>query len=219
MRPAAYVPVDISSAHLESSAKTLQSDYAWLNVYAVCADYSQDLQLPDEIPLAQPMAFFPGSSVGNFAPRGAQLFLERVRKVVGDAGKLLIGVDRRKDASVLEAAYNDAQGVTAQFNLNLLTHLNRKLGADFDLGAFTHEASYDVDKGRIQMFLVAQRAQRVNVAGESIEFAAGARIHTENSYKYDPQDFVELAAAAGFSEELHFTDSKEYFSVFLFAAS
>lgn len=219
MKPAAYVPLDISGEHLETSAKTLQADYEWLDIFAVCADYSQEIQLPELIPLNQPMAFFPGSSIGNFAPADAQAFLSRVRALVGDQGKLLIGVDRKKDKAVLESAYNDAAGVTAAFNLNVLTHLNRELDGNFNPQGFAHRAIYNEEIGSIQMFLESLTEQRVTLADERIEFAQGEQIHTENSYKYDPQQFVELAARSGWVEERHFTDEQNYFSVFLLKAA
>jgi len=218
MKPAAYVPLDISGDHLEASAKTLQGDYGWLDIYAVCADYSQEIQLPAAIPLNQPMAFFPGSSIGNFAPSDAQAFLQRVRVLVGDQGKLLIGVDRKKDKHVLESAYNDAAGVTAAFNLNALAHLNRELEGNFDVEGFAHRAIYNEEIGSIQMFLESLVEQQVTLAGERIEFAANEQIHTENSYKYDPAQFAALAASAGWAEELHLTDQQDYFSVFLLRA-
>jgi len=217
MKPAAYVPLDISGEHLETSAKTLQADYDWLDIYAVCADYSQSIVLPPEIPLNQPMAFFPGSSIGNFAPDQAAEFLGRVRSLVGSAGKLLIGVDRKKDKAVLESAYNDAAGVTAAFNLNVLTHLNRELSGDFDITKFTHRAIYNDQVGSIQMYLESKVAQRVELGGQTIEFAASEEIHTENSYKYHPEEFEALAAQAGWQSELHLTDADDYFSVFLLA--
>jgi len=217
MKPAAYVPLDISGEHLEASAKTLQSDYDWLDIYAVCADYSQEITLPKEIPLNQPMAFFPGSSIGNFAPEQAAAFLKRVRSLVGAGGKLLIGVDRKKDKTVLESAYNDAAGVTAAFNLNVLEHLNRELSGDFDVASFAHRAIYNEQLGSIQMYLESKVAQRVELGGKQVEFAAGEVIHTENSYKYHPDEFVALAQSAGWQSELHLTDADDYFSVFLLA--
>jgi len=217
MRPAAYVPLDISGEHLETSAKTLQADYGWLDIYAVCADYSQSIELPAEIPLNQPMAFFPGSSIGNFAPERAVEFLRRVRILVGAGGKLLIGVDRKKDKAVLESAYNDASGVTAAFNLNVLTHLNRELSGDFDVANFSHRAIYNEELGSIQMYLESRLAQVVQLGGQNVEFAAGEEIHTENSYKYHPDEFTALAARAGWQRELHLSDANNYFSVFLLA--
>ena len=219
MRPAAYVPLDISGEHLEASAKTLQADYDWLDIYAVCADYSQEIKLPEAIPLNQPMAFFPGSSIGNFTPEGAQAFLVRARALMGDQGKLLIGIDRKKDKAVLELAYNDAAGVTAAFNLNVLTHLNRELDGNFELDGFAHRAIYNEQVGSIQMFLQSLKPQQVTLAGEQIEFAVGEQIHTENSFKYDPEQFAELAAKSGWAQELHLTDAQDYFSVFLFSAA
>ncbi len=219
LKPAAYVPVDISGEHLEASAQTLQADYDWLDVYAVCADYSQAIVLPEAIPRNQPMAFFPGSSIGNFAPEEAVAFLRRVRALVGERGKLLVGVDRKKDKPVLESAYNDAAGVTAAFNLNVLTRLNRELSGSFNLQNFRHRAVYSETLGSIQMFLESLVAQEVKLAGQTIDFAAGEAIHTENSYKYHPDEFLTLADAAGWKSEVHFTDANDYFSVFLLTAA
>lgn len=219
MKPAAYVPLDISGEYLETSAKTLQADYDWLDIYAVCADYSQPIELPAEIPRNQPMAFFPGSSIGNFTPPAAAEFLRRVRSLVGNDGKLLVGIDRKKPKAILEAAYNDAEGVTAAFNLNVLAHLNRELDGNFDANNFVHRAIYSEDIGSIQMFLESTRAQTVQLAGSTINFAAGEHIHTENSYKYHPEEFVQLAASAGWVEEMHMTDADDHFSVFLLAAA
>ena len=218
VRPSAYVPIDISGEHLEASAKALQADYSWLNIYAVCADYSGPFELPQAIPAKQMMAFFPGSSIGNFTPADAQTFLGRVRRLVGANGKLLVGIDRKKDPAQIEAAYNDAQGVTATFNLNVLEHLNRELSGDFKASNFRHVAVYDPELGSLQMFLESTCSQDVTLAGESLSFAQGEQIHTENSFKYAPHEFLALAQAAGFSEEWHITDRDEKFSVFLLAA-
>ena len=215
MRPAAYVPLDISGEHLETSAKTLQNDYDWLDIFAVCADYSQTIELPPEIPRNQPMGFFPGSSIGNFVPADAAQFLARVRSLVGDGGKLLVGVDRKKDKKILEAAYNDSPGVTAAFNLNVLTHLNRELEGNFVPENFVHRAIYNEELGSIQMYLESRTAQQVQLAGQTLNFTSGEKIHTENSYKYHPDEFVALAESVGWHSELHLTDSNEYFSVFL----
>jgi len=219
VRPAAYVPLDISSEHLETSAKALQADYSWLNVYAVCADYSGPFDLPEQVPTKQVMAFFPGSSIGNFTPRDAQAFLQRVRGVIGENGKLLLGIDRKKAPDEIEAAYNDAQGITAAFNLNVLEHLNRELAGDFNTDNFRHVANYNRELGSLQMFLEAKIAHSVRLADETIEFAQAERIHTENSFKYTPDEFLQLAQGAGFSEEWHITDPGDKFSVFLLAAS
>lgn len=219
VRPAAYVPLDISSEHLETSAKALQADYEWLDIYAVCADYSGPFELPSEIPAKQVMAFFPGSSIGNFTPADAQEFLRRVRLVIGANGKLLIGIDRKKSPAEIEAAYNDAQGITAAFNLNVLEHLNRELAGDFDTNNFRHVANYNTKLGSLQMFLEAKRGHSVQLAGEMIEFAEGEQIHTENSFKYTPEEFVAMAQGAGFAEEWHITDNGDKFSVFLLAAT
>jgi uncharacterized SAM-dependent methyltransferase len=164
------------------------------------------------------VGFFPGSSIGNFDPAGAADFLINVHTTLGTGGRLLVGVDRKKSLAVLEAAYNDSQGVTAEFNLNVLRHINERLGADFDLAAFAHEARYDADLGCIQMFLRSLAAQTVHVAGTAIELAADETIHTENSFKYDPAEFEALAARGGFAADTWWTDEAERFALFLLRA-
>jgi len=184
LTPLAYVPVDISAEHLEENAKTLHADFPGIAVYPVCADFTAAFTLPAAVAGLTKLAFFPGSSIGNFDPADARQFLSNVRHTVGDDGMLLIGVDRKKDVAVLEAAYDDSAGVTAAFNLNILTHLNETLDGDFQLEAFEHVARYNHAAGCIQMFLRSRVNQSVSIAGEVIELAAGEEIHTENSYKY-----------------------------------
>jgi dimethylhistidine N-methyltransferase len=161
------------------------------------------------------VAFFPGSSIGNFDPPAAVDFLAAVAELVGPGGFLLIGVDLKKDRAVLDAAYDDAAGVTAAFNRNLLERVNRELEADFDLAAWRHHAYYNESRGRIEMHLVSERAQTVHVAGEAFEFAAGETIHTENSYKYGVAEFQALAERAGFRPDAVWTDAQDLFSVHL----
>jgi dimethylhistidine N-methyltransferase len=213
LEPAVYVPVDISRDHLLASARDLASAFPALDVRAVCADYSIPLDLPIATDGRARTAFFPGSSIGNFDPAEAVLFLARVGQLVGPGGKLLVGVDLRKDPAVLHAAYNDAQGVTAAFNLNLLRRINRELDGDFDLDAFAHRAFYDGTAGRIEMHLVSALDQKVRVAGQVVGFRAGESIHTENSYKYSIDGFQDLARAAGFVVEQLWTDPQSLFSV------
>ena len=215
VKPKAYVPVDISGDHLNSAARKIHADFPWLEVYPTCADYTQSFALPPETDGLRKMAFFPGSSIGNFEPSAALGFLRNVVEVVGSGGELLIGVDRKKSVAMLEAAYNDAQGVTADFNRNMLAHINRSLGADFDLSAFDHEARYNAELGCIQMFLQSNRDQVVNVDGNEIRFARGEDIHTENSYKYHPDEFINLAEQAGFSCEHFWTDGNDWFAIYL----
>jgi len=215
LMPNAYVPVDISNEHLQENARLLHTDYPMLHVYPVCADFTQRFSLPGAVSEAAKLAFFPGSSIGNFDPSHAQVFLANVRETVGPGGRLLVGVDRKKARHLLEDAYDDGAGVTAEFNLNVLAHLNEVLHADFDLSQFSHVARYEADAGCIKMFLTSKIDQVVTIAGERIGFAAGEEVHTENSYKYDPQDFLALAAAAGFREIERWSDSRDWFSLYL----
>ena len=161
------------------------------------------------------MVYFPGSTIGNLTPDDAQAFLRMTRGQVGAGGAMLVGVDLRKDANLLHAAYNDAQGVTAAFNLNLLERINAELGADFDLSAWRHRAFYNADLGRVEMHLVSTLDQGVQVCGERFGFAAGETIHTENSYKYSVADFQTVARRAGFVPEAVWTDPADLFSVHL----
>lgn len=219
VEPKGYVPIDISREHLERSAAALAAEYPDLDILPVCADYTRDVSLPRLVDrVARRVVFFPGSTVGNFEPTEVVEFLRRVRALVGRRGGLLIGVDLKKDAAVLDAAYNDAEGVTAAFNRNVLVHLNRELGADFDVEAWEHRAFYDERLGRIEMHLVSSRAQSVTIGGRRIDFAAGETIHTENSYKYAVEEFVELARAAGFPSGRVWIDDAALFSVHYFTA-
>lgn len=223
IKPNCYVPMDISKDFLLASAESLMEDYPWLNVYAACVDYSQPVRLPaDMITSAQKLGFFPGSSIGNFAPHEAQIFLQGVRKTLGKDGAMLIGVDLQKDKQVLEAAYNDCQGVTAAFNFNILHHINRILGTQFNVDYFEHKAIYSEEKNRIEMHLVSTMDQIVNIsdaqisAGDSknIVFKKGETIHTENSYKYSKQGFTDLVEGAGFEVRECWSDDKNYFAMF-----
>jgi dimethylhistidine N-methyltransferase len=223
IKPNCYVPMDISKDFLLASAESLMEDYPWLNVYAACVDYSQPVRLPaDMITSAQKLGFFPGSSIGNFAPHEAQIFLQGVRKTLGKDGAMLIGVDLQKDKQVLEAAYNDCQGVTAAFNFNILHHINRILGTQFNVDYFEHKAIYSEEKNRIEMHLVSTMDQIVNIsdaqisAGDSknIVFKKGETIHTENSYKYSKQGFTDLVEGAGFGVRECWSDDKDYFAMF-----
>lgn len=213
IEPAGCVLVEISRAALEASARKLAERYREMEVVAVCADYTQPLRLPrPPRPSSRTVAFFPGSTIGNFTHSEAIDFLQRVSALVGKGGGLLVGIDRKKDPSLLEAAYDDALGVTAAFNLNILKRLN-ELGATFDLRAFRHEAPYLVEEGRIEMHLVSERAQTVNLEGTSIEFEAGERIVTEHSHKYDIDQFESMAQEAGFRLARHWSDADEWFTV------
>lgn len=197
-RPAAYLPVDISREALIEAAERIAAAYPAIRVTAICADYTRPFAVPAvAAPPGRPLAFFPGSTIGNFPPTEARRFLALCARLLGRDGSMVIGVDLKKDRAVLEAAYNDAAGVTAAFNLNLLARINRELGGDFDLPAFGHRAFYDAAIGRIEMHLVSRRAQRVRIGGDEFAFATGETIHTEDSYKYAPVEFQALAQAAG----------------------
>jgi len=212
IRPRIYVPMDISREHLIDSAQRLASDYPWLTIHAACVDYSQPWDIPDFGP-GRYNAFFPGSSIGNFEPAAALHLLKQVRQLVGRSGGLLIGVDLKKDRGILENAYNDTQGVTAEFNLNMLAHINRRLAADFDPGKFVHRAIYNARLGRIEMHLECTRDHRVRIDGSVYRMAAGETIHTENSYKYSVAEFHALAANADFVPVRIWTDKAGLFSV------
>ena len=213
-QPASYCPVDVSRKQLLETASELAGAYPGLDVQPICADYTRPFQLP-AAPYAPGPAtvFFPGSTIGNFEPADAVLFLRRIAALCGPEGGLLVGVDLEKSPEVLNPAYNDSQGVTAQFNLNLLARVNRELHAGFDLAQFRHRAFYNEAAGRIEMHLVSRRTQRVPVDGTSFAFARGESIVTEHSYKYTLGQFRRLAAAAGFEVIRHWTDQRGWFSV------
>jgi len=214
--PSAYVPVDISAAALAGASRRLAREFPRLHLFAVTGDFSQPLRLPVFRARAarRRVVYFPGSTIGNLVPEEAQAFLKMTRGQVGRAGAMLVGVDLKKDASVLHAAYNDARGVTAAFNLNLLRRINRELGADFDLRRFRHYAFYNPAPGRIEMHLVSLRRQTVNVGAYRFEFAPGETIHTENSYKYSVVEFSALAADAGFRAAHVWQDARKRFALF-----
>ena len=215
LRPRIYVPIDISCLQLKNYAQQLGKDYPWLNVSAICGDYSRKLVLPEWVGLKarRKVAFFPGSTIGNFTLDEAFEFLRSVRATLGKGGAMLVGVDLKKDPQRLHAAYNDAQGVTAQFNLNLLARINRELGADFDLRGFEHHAIYDAQQGRIEMHLRALRDQTVSIREARLDFAAGETILTEISAKYSASEFRELARNAGFNPAELWIDDADLFSI------
>lgn len=215
IKPDCYVPMDISKDFLLESADKLMADYPWLNVYAACVDYSQPIKLPDDMNSdAQRLGFFPGSSIGNFSPSEAQDFLKEVGTTLGQNGSLLVGVDLQKDKAVLEAAYNDCQGVTAAFNLNVLKHLNRVANANFNVNHFEHNAIYNTQSHRIEMHLVSKMDQIITIDHSHFTLKAGETIHTENSYKYSQQSFSQLAGSAGFNVKRFWTDDNQYFGMF-----
>ena len=213
VQPAAYVPLDMSAKFLHELALQLGEEYPWLQVRAVCADFNRDWPFPEDLPDGRRVVFYPGSTIGNLEPAAANAFLKRVRQLIGDDGGLLIGVDLHKSSERLTAAYNDSQGVTARFNLNVLQRLNDVLDAEFNTDAFTHNAFYNTDKRRIEMHLVSDAAQSVACNGEQIAFASGETIHTENSYKYTVESFAALAADAGLVLKQSWLDDEHLFSV------
>ncbi|HEX7020963.1 MAG TPA: L-histidine N(alpha)-methyltransferase [Gemmatimonadaceae bacterium] len=217
--PAAYVPIDISGEQLASVAGDIAAEYPELRVHPVCADYTAPLVLPPLRDVARRVAFFPGSTIGNFHPTEAAAFLHRIRRTVGDRGALVIGVDRVKSAAALNAAYDDAQGVTAAFNLNILARINRDLAADFRLDQFAHRAFFNEEASRIEMHLVSLAQQTVTVAGTRARVDRGETIWTESSYKYDRASLDQLVTSAGFSTTRLWTDPSDQFWVaFLTAA-
>lgn len=216
LQPTAYMPMDISRVHLLKAAQQLADEYPWLDVHATCIDFTAELELHFCPPELHKVAFFPGSSVGNFEPEDAILFLRRIAGMVGRGGGLLIGVDLKKDEAILNAAYNDKNGMTAQFNLNLLTRINRELEGDIEPDNFKHRAFYNSDLGRIEMHLVSQTDNQITVAGETFQFRDGESVHTENSYKYHPDEFVQLAGQAGFKSVAVWCDPDRLFSLHYF---
>jgi dimethylhistidine N-methyltransferase len=210
---AAYIPVDISSEMLVQEAEELRRDYPRLAVLPVEADFTQPFSLPAEAAGMAHTGFFPGSTIGNFEPHEACAFLRHAGRMLGRGATLIIGVDLVKDVSVLNAAYDDAAGVTAKFNLNLLARINRELGANFDLASFSHEAFYNAERHRIEMHLASKKRQKVRVAGRAIEFRAGETIHTENSYKYTLDSFRALARGSGWDPVAVWTDAGANFSI------
>jgi dimethylhistidine N-methyltransferase len=213
-RLAAYVPVDISRDHLVAAAESLAAEFPHIEVLPVAADFTHpfDLPLPKVMPLRN-IVYFPGSTIGNFSPDSALGLLEVMHQEAKEDGALLIGVDLKKDKAILERAYNDSAGVTAQFNLNMLRRLNNEFAANFNPGWFRHRAVYKESPGRIEMHLVSKRAQTVAVAGESFHFEEGETIRTECSHKYALDEFAAMAGRAGFSVHTVWTDPDKLFSV------
>jgi dimethylhistidine N-methyltransferase len=210
---AAYVPVDISTEFLAQEAAAVRRDLPSIAVLPVAADFTRDFDLPAQIRNRPRVGFFPGSTIGNFEPQDAAEFLRQAGRILGAGATMIVGVDRIKDEAVLNAAYDDAAGVTARFNLNILRRMNRELGGGFDLAAFRHRAFYNVADHRIEMHLESLKAQTVTVAGRSFTFAKGETIHTENSYKYTVDSFRALAEEAGWRPVATWTDANDYFAV------
>ena len=213
LQPAQYVAVDISVDFLRDAIGQLQQRFPNIKMTALGMDFSSTLQLPDVVPRNKRLFFYPGSSIGNFTPEEALAFFRRVRAACDGDGGLLIGVDLIKNPAVLNAAYNDALGVTASFNLNLLLHLNKLLGADFDIHAWQHYSFYNTSQNRIEMHLQARHAHTVTWQGGERHFAKGERIHTENSYKYTPDNFVQLVQQSGLCVTRTWRDAHNGFMV------
>lgn len=216
LKPAAYLPMDISRDFLYQSAGQVAREYPWLQVHATCVDFTAPLSLPWCPDDTQRLVFFPGSSIGNFDPQQAEQFLTNLRSVAGENGSLLIGVDLKKEPTILNAAYNDAQGVTAAFNLNLLYRIQRELAAEIEPDQFTHHAFYNDRLGRIEMHLVSQQQQAIRIGDQRFGFASDETIFTESSYKYSVQEFIELAARAGYVSRQVWTDADDLFSLHYF---
>ncbi|WP_020475885.1 L-histidine N(alpha)-methyltransferase [Zavarzinella formosa] len=215
--PAGYVPVDVSGEHLRDAAAGLAADYPGLDVYPVVADFVRPFELPP-VTAARRVVYFPGSTIGNFEPTEANALLCRMARLVGPGGGLLLGADLRKDPAVLEPAYNDALGVTAAFNRNLLTRINRELDADFDVDSFRHRAFHNREHSRIEMHLVSDTIQQVRVGDRTFAFRAGESIHTENSHKYDLAELTRRAAGCHWRSDQVWTDENGYFAVLYLTA-
>jgi len=215
LKPVAYVPIDIARDQLRATAAGFAAEFPNLAVVAVCADYSRPLALPelDQFAARRRIIYFPGSTIGNFTVTEAAVFLANARGLAGAGGGMLVGVDLKKDAVRLNAAYNDARGVTAEFNLNLLRRINRELGAGFDVGAFRHHAFYNAARGRVEMHLLSLKEQRVKIGARAIRIRAGESIHTENSCKYSVDEFRRLAIGAGFRPAGFWCDPERLFAV------
>ncbi|MBI5265283.1 MAG: L-histidine N(alpha)-methyltransferase [Bradyrhizobium sp.] len=209
----AYVPVDISTDFLNMQAEGLRKDFPALAVHPVGADFTAPFALPAAVSNMPKVGFFPGSTIGNFDPLEARTLLLSAREILGKDAQMIIGVDLEKDERVLYDAYNDSAGITARFNLNVLVRMNRELGSNFDLSAFSHRAIYNREQHRIEMHLISKKRQTVRMLGTSFSFRPGESIHTENSYKYSLERFSALARGAGWGVKKSWTDQAKMFSV------
>lgn len=215
LKPQAYVPLDISKDFLYDSAIQLKELFPWLEIHATCLDYRHPATLPEQLsPHAKKVAFFPGSSLGNFAPSEALSFLKNVRQSIGASGALLIGLDLIKNHEVLNAAYNDQQGITGEFNLNMLAHLNELGDGTFNLDYFEHKAFFNEQDSRIEMHLISKIDQVVNIFSTPLVFKKDEHIVTEYSYKFDPNQFMEFALQAGFEGKYVWQDEGCNFALF-----
>ena len=213
VQPACFVGVDISADFLQAAVQGLRDDFPGLDARAVGGDMTQGVVLPADIPRSGRLVFYPGSSIGNFDPPHALALLAHMRELIDNDGGLLIGIDLPKDVQVLEAAYDDAAGVTAAFNRNVLTHVNRLIGSDFDVEQWQHRAFFNEGESRIEMHLEALADSQVRWPGGGRRFDQGERIHTENSYKYPLPVFIDMLARAGFSQAQAWTDDRSWFAV------
>ena len=218
LRPAAFVPMDISFDYLKSTTRDVAREYPWLPVHAACVDFTHSLPIPEHTPEGPRLLFFPGSSLGNFHPEEARDYLSLVHDTVGDQGMLLIGVDTKKSESLLNAAYNDAAGITAEFNLNLLHRMRKELSMDCDLDNFKHRAFYNSEAGRIEMHLVSRNKHELRVNDHCFQLEAGESLHTENSYKYTPDELISMASTSGFRDVRHWVDGDGLFAIYLLEA-
>lgn len=213
IEPESYLPMDISREHLRQSAERLAQDYPWLDIHAVCIDFTQELEAPVNVENDAATVFFPGSSIGNFEPNQAMALLENIADFLESDSGLLIGVDTKKDKDILESAYNDSDGVTEAFNKNILTRLNSELDANFVIENFDHNAFYNDQHGRIEMHLVSNCDQMVKIQNETFGFREGESVHTENSYKYHKSEFDQLAQKSGFLPVNTWHDQDNLFNI------
>lgn len=211
----AYVPVDISGEFLLNEAEKLNKEFPAIDILPVEADYTLPFELPVNGNADKRVIFFPGSTIGNFKPQQAKEFLTDKAKLLKEEGGLLIGVDAKKSGEILERAYDDSEGITAEFNLNLLKRINRELGADFNTDLFTHKALYNKSEGRVEMHLISQIDQTITIGAHTFLMSAGESIHTENSYKYSPEEFISLLSER-YTFKKRWTDKKQWFNIFYF---
>jgi len=213
LKPAAYVPMDISAEFLKRAAIQLAHEYPWLKIHAVCTDFANQENIPEGIPVGRRVVFYPGSTLGNVKPAEASKFLRNLGRWLDQDGGVLIGIDLHKSTRILEAAYNDKQGITARFNLNILNNINALTNANFDTSRFSHHAFYNKQAYRIEMHLVSKEDQVIDLGDIKISLARGETIHTENSYKYTMESFHEIARSAGFTIRSSWLDKQQLFSV------
>lgn len=213
LHPAAYVPMDISAEFLEKSALKLGAEYPWLNVHAICTDFVHQEKMPDGLPDGKRVIFYPGSTLGNMSPVQACGFLRQMGQWLNGDGAILVGIDMHKSKQILDDAYNDQLGVTAEFNLNMLNNVNSLTGSNFKVENFSHRAFYNETDYRIEMHLVSKLDHIVRVGHTDIKFTSGETIHTESSYKYTPESFQNISQRAGFSMRSSWSDDQQLFSV------